>query len=340
MSGTGDGDEVTERFDADPDAITEVDRTVRLGSRDDSAGYTVPHAQGTPTELLQPPPQFVRPPQFVPPPQFDPPPQFVPPPEFDPAPTQFVPPDPAPTQFVPPPQPQFVPPPQPQFVPPPQPQFRQPPQFPSPPPQFPSPPLRSRQPALGLPQRIPGQFDPFAGSGSSAAERLDQHAPAIRIGSGVVVPIPPSRSRDGGPASRRWWGYATRVLSGIVTLAIIGVAVWTGWQWWQHMHDQVAVGNVSVAPAQLFDGTCDVQYDIVGTITTNGKAGTIAYEWLRSDGQQSGTLKQSVTAGQTSTTVHLYWKFTGKGSMTATATLRVLDPTQIDGAAQFLYSCH
>ena len=129
------------------------------------------------------------------------------------------------------------------------------------------------------------------------------------------------------------------MLSAIATVILIAAAAWTGWQWWEHLHNKVAVSAVAVAPAQVLDGQCDVQFDIVGTIATNGKAGKITYQWLRSDGQNSGTLTQTVSAGATSTTVHLYWKFTGEGSMDASATLHVLTPNVADGQTKFRYSC-
>ncbi|HEY2793351.1 MAG TPA: hypothetical protein VGJ28_13385, partial [Micromonosporaceae bacterium] len=86
-------------------------------------------------------------------------------------------------------------------------------------------------------------------------------------------------------------------------------------------------------------GTCDTEFDVTGTIATNGKAGNVTYEWLRSDGQNSGVLTESVAAGQKSTVVHLYWTFTGHGSVTARATLRVLTPNKVEQSAEFPYSC-
>lgn len=191
---------------------------------------------------------------------------------------------------------------------------------------------------IALPQRIPAQFapPPRDWNASSTSRSLEPPSKSIHIGSGVVAATP---RRDLRPVTRRWWGYLTRVLSALATLVLVAAAVWTGWQWWEHYHDKVAVSSVTVAPIRLPKGTCDVQYDVVGTITTNGKAGTVTYEWLRSDGQRSGVLSESVASGETSTVVHLYWTFTGHGSVTARATLRVLTPDQKDGSAQFPYSC-
>jgi hypothetical protein len=200
-------------------------------------------------------------------------------------------------------------------------------------------------PPNGLPRRIPQQV---AASPYDTGPLLDlptesavvtSTMPSFRLGKGVTAATKTPR-RDRAPgASRRWWEYLTRIGSAIVTVAIVAVIAWTAWQWWQRLHGTVKVGRVTVATAPLVNGDCDIQYDIVGTIATNGKPGTITYEWLRSDGQQSAQLRQSVVAGQTTTTVHLYWAFTGVGSTTAGATLRVLDPSATTGATQFRYSC-
>ncbi len=138
---------------------------------------------------------------------------------------------------------------------------------------------------------------------------------------------------------RSWGRRVTAVLSGIVTLVLVGAAAWIGWQWWQKWQNDVTVSSVAVAPAALPGTKCDTQVDIVGTINTNGKAGTISYRWVRSDGQQTGVLKQTVSGGQSSVKVHLYWRFSGHGTMAATATLNVLSPTAADGHTTFTYAC-
>ena len=196
-------------------------------------------------------------------------------------------------------------------------------------------PIDTAPATVALPRDGGTRFDLMAGAPAQRADstRYATAAP-IRIGPGIVPEAVPAPRRR-----RRWWGRLTRILSAVVTLVLVGGAAWTLWQWWQRSHNNVAVTSVAVAPAQQLAGKCDVQYDIVGTVMTNGKAGTISYEWVRSDGQSSGVLKQSVAAGETSTKVHLYWRFSGQGSMTAQATLHVLAPARIEGAAQFPYSC-
>ncbi|GAA5179618.1 hypothetical protein GCM10023322_10130 [Rugosimonospora acidiphila] len=200
------------------------------------------------------------------------------------------------------------------------------------------------QTPVGLPRRIPAHspargIEPDLRTPTEFGMGSGDGAAPVRIGRGVIPPTKPANYPDVRSMPRRIWGRTVRVLSSLATVVLIAAAAWTGWQWWQHLHNKVQVAHVTVAPAQRLDGQCDVQYDIVGTIVTNGKSGTISYEWLRSDGQTSGTLTQSVGLGQRSTTVHLYWKFTGEGSLTASATLHLLSPQAPNGSAHFGYSC-
>ncbi len=78
---------------------------------------------------------------------------------------------------------------------------------------------------------------------------------------------------------------------------------------------------------------------MVGTVQTNGKAGTFTYQWVRSDGQTSAVLDQSVTSGVASTQVHLYWSFSGQGTLDVSATLKVLAPTPLEATGEFTYAC-
>jgi len=191
----------------------------------------------------------------------------------------------------------------------------------------------------GLPRRIPSQFTPPVTASTGESRGQASQSASIRIGSGVpdVMPLDRSRSQK---SSRGGWARITQVLSSVALVVLVGAVAWTIWQWWHSSQNNVRVTSIAVAPAQQLDGKCDVQYDIVGSIATNGKAGTISYVWVRSDGQNSGTLKQSVSSGEHSTKVHLYWKFTGQGSMSAKATLEILEPKQAGQAsAEFPYSC-
>ncbi|GAA4790456.1 hypothetical protein GCM10023200_26760 [Actinomycetospora chlora] len=85
--------------------------------------------------------------------------------------------------------------------------------------------------------------------------------------------------------------------------------------------------------------SCDTTVDVVGTLVTDGQAGSVSYQWVRSDGQTSEVLTQTIASGVTSTDVHLQWSVTGRGRLDATATLRVLAPRPVEGSGGFTYSC-
>jgi hypothetical protein len=327
--GLGDGDDRTVRYGTDPDAASQADRTVRMDPRDESGGYTVPQVPDDPTVVVAWPPTE---------------PVAAPRSPTGPAASSQSATEPV-AETWPPTEPVAAPWPPTEPVaeawPPTQPGAGTRPPFEPYASQFSGSQAPPQLPPAPLPQRVPAQFQPLAsgrGTGTGAPGRgSNTPITSIRIGNGVV-PVKPARSREGRTSARRWFGRLTRILSGIATVVLIAAAAWTGWQWWQRAHNKVQVTNVSVVAAQPASA-CDVQFDVVGTLATNGQPGTISYEWLRSDGQSSGTLKLTVAEGQKSATVHLYWKFTGEGSMDATATLDVLTPTKTDAAAQFAYSC-
>jgi len=86
--------------------------------------------------------------------------------------------------------------------------------------------------------------------------------------------------------------------------------------------------------------TCDQRVDVSGAITTNGGEGTISYQWTRSDGQPSPAQQLHATANQTRYPVSLLWTISGRGRITAGATLTVTSPSGAAPAtAQFLYAC-
>jgi hypothetical protein len=91
--------------------------------------------------------------------------------------------------------------------------------------------------------------------------------------------------------------------------------------------------------AAVAPGVCDTDVDVVGTVTTDGRAGTVRYQWLRSDGQTTEPQVQSVAAGTTTSQLHLLWSVSGHGRLPARATLRVLEPTPIEASGGFTYSC-
>lgn len=103
--------------------------------------------------------------------------------------------------------------------------------------------------------------------------------------------------------------------------------------------DPVVLTGAEVGPAAPPGQACDVTVDVVGTIHTNGRAGTIGYRWLRSDGESSEPLTQTVEDGQTSAQVHLFWTLSGKGRYPATATLEITQPQPLSATGGFTYAC-
>ena len=103
--------------------------------------------------------------------------------------------------------------------------------------------------------------------------------------------------------------------------------------------DPLVLTGAEAAPAAQPGQACDVTVDVVGTIHTNGKAGTIAYRWLRSDGESTGPLTQTTEVGKPDVQVHLLWTLSGKGSYPATATLEISQPRPLSAVGRFTYSC-
>jgi hypothetical protein len=153
----------------------------------------------------------------------------------------------------------------------------------------------------------------------------------LRFGPGVPASSPawaaaaPARRRR----PRRWVG---ALLTLVIVVGVVLVLLLRG-------GDPIAVQGVGVRALPAEAG-CDTTVDVVGTITTNGRSGTVRYQWFRSDGQSTEVLAQSVASGATSADVHLQWSVSGQGRLDATATLRVLEPAGAgEGSGSFTYRC-
>lgn len=178
-----------------------------------------------------------------------------------------------------------------------------------------------------------GRRDRAAGLPGGRSEGPDE---VLRFGPGapdhpVTAPAWGSGA-TAGPARRRrpgrWLG---GLLGTAVVAAVIAVLL-------TRPHGSLAVESTSVSAAA--PGTaCDVTVDVIGTIITNGRAGTVTYQWLRNDGQPSAVLTQSVPAGTGTTQVHLPWTLSGRGRFDAVATLRVLEPGRSESVGRFTYAC-
>jgi len=173
-------------------------------------------------------------------------------------------------------------------------------------------------PAIGsVRPPTPGPVGP-AGRGPSAGPTARARVPAS-------TPAAPTRHRR-----------LRAILSGALTLAVVGGV--GGVLWWR-FGNSLAVTGAAVAPAQPVGITCDTTVDVVGTLQTNGRAGTLRYQWMRNDGQTSEVFERRAAAGEKTISVHLHWTFSGEGTYQAKATLQVLAPTAMQAGGEFTYSC-
>ncbi|BCL18106.1 hypothetical protein [Micromonospora sagamiensis] len=159
----------------------------------------------------------------------------------------------------------------------------------------------------------------------------------VRFGPGVPggPPTAPGWQRPPAPPRRSRWRLVGSVLSTLLTLALL-VAV--GLHLWQRM-SPLEIRSVRVTVAEPPGERCDVTVDVVATVETNGRAGTIRYQWLRDGAEPGGLLTQRVSRGQRTVTLRLKWAFSGTGSTTETAVINITDPTPTQGRTVFRYQC-
>jgi hypothetical protein len=169
----------------------------------------------------------------------------------------------------------------------------------------------------------------------------------LRFGRGVAAAHPP-RQEQGGPTWRaptapypiakrpnRNRRRVISILSGALTVVILALV---GYYIVQRL-TPLQITGVAVGIAQPLGNSCDAQVDVVGTVTSNGGGGTFSYRWVRSDGAATGVFTESVSFGTEVTQVHLLWKFSGKGTLKAKATLQILTPQPSEASADFTYNC-
>ncbi|MBT3154206.1 hypothetical protein HTV45_25600 [Streptomyces sp. CHD11] len=135
---------------------------------------------------------------------------------------------------------------------------------------------------------------------------------------------PPTRARRPGP--RRY------ALPALVLLAVLVLLAW------QRLGPALAVRGAAITAPSATVG-CGGTADVVGTVTTNGRPGTLAYRWTRSDGTSSGVLREEMARGQKEARLHLRWTFEGTGRYEARAELRILSPSGRTSTAGLTYAC-
>lgn len=126
---------------------------------------------------------------------------------------------------------------------------------------------------------------------------------------------------------KRGWAGTTLVL------AVAGYLVWSSFE------PDLEVTNLTVAADRLVV-PCEGIARISARAQSNGGSGTIRYRWMRSDGTNSGTLRQSAARGQKYILLPMRWTFHGRGTYDATATMEILSPSSRTASVHFIYRCH
>ncbi|MEU4097024.1 hypothetical protein [Streptomyces sp. NPDC026673] len=178
-------------------------------------------------------------------------------------------------------------------------------------------------PTVVLPDRVEGEVMRFGpGVTPAAAARASVAAEVWR---GLTAPPAPPEPR------RRRWARRYALAATVLAAVLLFLA-------WQRFAPGLEVERVTVtafpsAPA------CDTTVDLVAVVTTNGRAGTISYRWLRNDGTSSDVLHEKVPSGRHEARLHLLWTFRGHGTYTARAELRLTTPGHRSVTTGFTYDC-
>ncbi|MFC9842409.1 hypothetical protein ACFWFF_11455 [Streptomyces sp. NPDC060223] len=107
---------------------------------------------------------------------------------------------------------------------------------------------------------------------------------------------------------------------------------------WQHLSAPLSVTQVHVHTDRVRVG-CEQTALVTALVRSEGGAGTIRYRWLRSDGNVSGVLRQSVADGEEQTVLPLRWTFHGHGTYDAVAVVEILSPTVYTSSVALTYRC-
>ncbi|WP_205801964.1 hypothetical protein [Micromonospora thermarum] len=160
----------------------------------------------------------------------------------------------------------------------------------------------------------------------------------LRFGPGVPA-APPSApawpSLAPPPRRRPLWRRATSVLSTLLTVVLVAVV---GLYLWQQLRP-LEIDGVTVAVPEPAGDRCDVTVDVVATVSTNGRAGEIRYQWLRSGSAPGAVLTERVGRGQRTVDLTLRWSFSGVGRTTETATVNITAPSPAQARTAVSYAC-
>ncbi|WBC06233.1 hypothetical protein [Micromonospora sp. WMMA1976] len=159
----------------------------------------------------------------------------------------------------------------------------------------------------------------------------------LRFGPGVPATPPPAPPWPTAPPIRRRpvWRRVVSVLSTLLTVVLL---LTVGLYLWQRLRP-LEVEGVTVAVPRPAGVACDVTVDVVATVRTNGRGGTIRYQWFRSDAPPGAVLTERVGSGQHTTALTLKWTFTGVGTTTGIATVNIIEPTTAQAGTRVVYRC-
>ncbi|PZF99062.1 hypothetical protein [Micromonospora deserti] len=168
-----------------------------------------------------------------------------------------------------------------------------------------------------------------------------QHGGELRFGPGVPTtppaapawPTPPTPPAP--PRRRPVWRAVTSALSTLLTVALLAAV---GLYLWQRI-SPLKITNVTVAVPEPAGDRCDVTLDVVATVLTNGAAGEIRYQWLRSGSAPGSLLTERVGRGQRTVELTLRWAFSGVGTTTETATINITSPSPVQAQTPVRYDC-
>ncbi|MFJ9968331.1 hypothetical protein [Streptomyces avermitilis] len=148
-------------------------------------------------------------------------------------------------------------------------------------------------------------------------------------------PVSPASSRRSRHrASRR----ARRVPRGTVPVLLAVVLAAALMVWHSRPSAELAVTRVTVTarPAEL---GCGGTAEVMAVVSTNGAAGSLRYRWLRSDGTDSGELRERVPAGRRKVRLSMLWHFHGTGTHQAHTVIDILGSRPRSAATTFTYRC-
>jgi hypothetical protein len=151
-------------------------------------------------------------------------------------------------------------------------------------------------------------------------------ARTIAVWKGEVVPEPPQERRK-----RSGWLFWVPVV--LLFLALLA--------WWLYgllapAPLKITGASVQVNPTVL---SCGGKATVTATVTTDGRAGSFRYRWVRNDGTDSGMLTETVAAGTRQVQLPLIWTLSGPGSFDGKATLEIENHPAFTETAAFTYSC-